>query len=76
MNEANKNSLYLLEQKKIELDTAQSEIETLKYEQSSTNSKVRFEKSRRCLIRIERDFRHESPDWVRVGKKRSLVVRC
>jgi hypothetical protein len=44
LNEANKNSLYLLEQKKIELDAAQSEIETLKYEQSSTNSKVRFEK--------------------------------
>ncbi len=42
LKEANKNSLYQLEQKKHELNAAQKEIETLKYEQNSTISKVCF----------------------------------
>jgi predicted RNase H-like nuclease (RuvC/YqgF family) len=40
MKEVNKNSLYQLEQKKLELNAVQTEIQTLKYEQSSTVSKV------------------------------------
>ncbi len=40
LKETNKNSLYQLEQKKLELNAAQSEIQTLKYEQTSTVSKV------------------------------------
>ncbi len=40
--EAHKNSLYQLEQKKLELIAAQKEIQTLKIEQTSTVSKVRF----------------------------------
>jgi hypothetical protein len=34
--------LHSLEQKKLELNAAQSEIQTLKYEQTSTASKVCF----------------------------------
>ncbi len=44
LKETNKNSLYLLEQKKHELNTVQSELQTLKYEQSATATKV-------CLLR-------------------------
>ncbi|CAF4150962.1 unnamed protein product, partial [Rotaria sp. Silwood2] len=42
LKDANKDSLFLLEQKKAELNMTQSEIQSLKYEQSTTNAK--FEK--------------------------------
>ena len=42
MKDANKDSLCLLEKKKIELNMAQSETQTLRYEQSATASKVRY----------------------------------
>ncbi len=40
LKDANKDSLCLLEQKKLELNMIQSQIQSLKYEQSITNSKV------------------------------------
>ncbi|CAF4784013.1 unnamed protein product, partial [Rotaria sp. Silwood1] len=42
LKEANKDSLFLLEQKKAELNMSQSEIQSLKYDQSTTSAK--FEK--------------------------------
>ncbi|CAF5109189.1 unnamed protein product, partial [Rotaria sp. Silwood1] len=40
LKEANNNSLHLLEQREAELNTAQSELQTLKYEQSVISSKL------------------------------------
>jgi len=42
--------LYSLEQKKLELNAAQSEIQTLKYEQTSTASKVCFDDKKKKLF--------------------------
>ncbi|CAF4867569.1 unnamed protein product, partial [Rotaria sp. Silwood2] len=39
LKEANQNSLHLLEKRETELNTTQSEIQTLKYEQSAIISK-------------------------------------
>ena len=45
LKDANRDSLGLLEQKKMDLNMAQSEIQTLKYEQSVIISKVRPERN-------------------------------
>lgn len=53
LRETNQNSLHLLEQKKIELNAAQSEIQALHHEQTSTLSKVRYQII--YLYLVERD---------------------
>jgi len=42
LRETNKTKEVLLEQKKAELNSLQSELQTMNYEQTTMNTKVRF----------------------------------
>ncbi|CAF0728780.1 unnamed protein product [Adineta steineri] len=75
LKEANKNSLSLLEQKKTELNAAQSELQAFKYQQAATTSK--FEKVEEMNQELKRHIsllERSNEEYKRLARKREHEV--